>query len=167
MTLFLISDTHFSHANIIRYANRPFSSPEEMDEELIRRWNSVVRPSDHVYHLGDVAMRRSHLQIIKRLNGHKRLVWGNHDIYDWKSYREVGFEKCVGIRVIDNCILTHIPIHPESLARFTMNIHGHTHTNGSPRGRYLSVCCEMIHYTPISLEEAKKVFAGKPPCEVV
>ncbi len=156
MNLFLISDPHFSHENIIRYCNRPFASAAEMDEVIVERWNSVVRPQDHVYCLGDVAMKRAQLSIVKRLNGHKRLLFGNHDIYDYKEYVAVGFKKLAAYRVLDNCILSHIPISGDSLGRFTGNIHGHVHDNPSPVGPYLNVCVEKINYTPIPFEQAKK-----------
>lgn len=152
---FAISDTHFSHANIIKYCDRPFSCPEEMDEALVERWNAVVRPEDHVYHLGDVAIARRALSIVQRLNGKKRLIMGNHDIFKVQEYLAAGFQKVMGIRVLEGLIMTHIPVHSSSLGRFGANVHGHTHTTGSPEGRYISVCVELTNYAPVSLEEIR------------
>ena len=132
MELWFTSDTHFGHARIIEYAKRPFDSAHEMDEALIKGWNERVKPSDHIYHLGDVAMirpRAIYHHILSRLNGHFRLVRGNHDIYHTKEYMEVGFEEIYAIRVIDRLMFTHIPVHPRSMGRFQANIHGHIHDN--------------------------------------
>lgn len=74
MTVFLISDTHFGHANIIKYAGRPFDSVEEMNEAMVDNWNSVVKQGDKVYHLGDVTMNSKSLDILSRLNGRKVLI---------------------------------------------------------------------------------------------
>lgn len=78
---FFISDTHFGHANIIKYSNRPFSSVQEMDRTLIENWNHVVGPKDHVYHLGDFAFapRDRIAYILSQLNGIKHFIMGNHD----------------------------------------------------------------------------------------
>lgn len=160
MNIWVLSDTHFGHANILKFKRedgsplRSFANPDEMDEYMIERWNSVVKPSDHVYHLGDVAMRREHIRLIGRCNGHKRLVRGNHDIYKTKDYLPY-FEEIYGIRVLDNLIFTHIPIHPDSLGRFTANIHGHIHANKSPEGPYCNVSVEAIDYTPVALEDLR------------
>jgi calcineurin-like phosphoesterase family protein len=167
MTIFLLSDTHFGHYNIITYSQRVspkqgvlWHSAEEMDEELVERWNDAVRPQDHVYHLGDVTMKAPGLGIVKRLNGHLRLVRGNHDIFKTQMYFKAGFKEIHGVRVIDNLLMTHIPVHPGSLGRFKGNIHGHTHESHVMDGlirdkRYLNVCVENINYRPITLEEAK------------
>jgi calcineurin-like phosphoesterase family protein len=157
MTIYLIIDPHFSHENIIEYCRRPFRHAEDMDEFMVERWNSVVRPSDHVYCLGDVALHRKHLSIVRRLNGKKHLVFGNHDIYDWKDYINAGFQKLMAYRVIANVILSHIPLHPNSISqRFIGNIHGHIHNRPEHPGPYYNVSVENINYTPISLEEAIK-----------
>lgn len=107
MTIFFTSDTHFGHANIIRLSERPFADVDEMNHEIIRRWNAVVSDDDRVWHLGDVALGpiQESLEIIRQLNGRIYLVTGNHDRnfrggkrsaglepYQWdKVYHEKGF----------------------------------------------------------------------------
>lgn len=78
---FFTSDTHFGHKNIIKYSHRPYRDYSHMDEMLINNWNERVGDTDVVYHLGDVAMGDSERWdgILKRLNGYKVLVVGNHD----------------------------------------------------------------------------------------
>lgn len=160
--IFFISDTHFGHANILNFLRpdgsklRNFESVEAMDEFMIDRWNSVVRPQDKVYHLGDVAMRKDDIKTIARCNGHKRLVRGNHDDHDLKLYLPY-FEEAYASRVLDKFIFTHIPIHPESISKkLRANVHGHTHANRVQDQRYINVSVECIGYTPISLEDLKK-----------
>src|ERR1017187_9055572 len=99
MTIYLLSDPHFSHENIIRYCNRPFQHAEDMDEFMVAQWNAVVRPTDHVYCLGDVVLKRKNLHIISRLQGKKRLIFGNHDIYEYQDYAKAGFQKMMSYRV--------------------------------------------------------------------
>lgn len=176
---FVISDTHFGHTNSwekFKLPNgdplRPFTSTEEMDETMVERWNAVVRPQDTVYHLGDVVINKKSLHHVKRLNGKKRLVRGNHDIFKDEDYREVGFESLYGVRVfVDQFILSHIPLHPESVTeRFRVNVHGHLHanevmlsaidmdTNATKQyidPRYLCVSVENTDYRPLSFDEVE------------
>lgn len=81
MTIFFTSDTHFGHANIIKYCDRPFKDTDHMDEAIIERWNETVSPEDTVYHLGDIALGTiaDSLPKVARLNGYKIAVLGNHD----------------------------------------------------------------------------------------
>lgn len=81
MTIFFTADHHFGHSNIIKYEKRPFANSFEMDEELIKRWNEVVKSKDQVYHLGDVSLRnsKSTAEILNRLNGKIFLIKGNHE----------------------------------------------------------------------------------------
>lgn len=173
MTLWVVSDTHFSHTNIWQLFKaddgspaRPFHSNEEMNERMVEEWNRRVRPTDHVYHLGDVTMARGHQTrdidiIMGRLNGHKRIVLGNHDqlARDWYPR---WFEKIKASNVLDGLLFTHIPVHPESLGRFKVNVHGHTHLRSvltsphHPDPRYINVCVEQTNYAPVSLEELKQ-----------
>jgi len=156
MTTFFIGDTHFGHKNIITFDAirpfRPFSSIEEHDEELVKRWNGVVRKGDLVWHLGDFAFGSKHIAVARRLNGRKKLVLGNHDSYPSAEYLKY-FEKLYGAAVIDGAILTHLPVHQSQLERFKRNIHGHLHANSMGMSSYINVSAEQINLTPISLEE--------------
>ena len=179
---FVISDTHFGHTNSwekFKLPNgdplRPFTSTEEMDETMVERWNAVVRPQDTVYHLGDVVINKKSLHHVKRLNGKKRLVRGNHDIFKDEDYREVGFESLYGVRVfVDQFILSHIPLHPDCVTeRFRVNVHGHLHANEVMEKfqvtgddiypyederidpRYLCVSVEHTDYRPLSFDEVE------------
>lgn len=169
------SDPHLGHANILTFKRedgtptRVFKDIDHHDEYLIERHNSVVKPQDKWYCLGDVAMNhKKFLSKIERFNGHKRLVLGNHDAASSKEYLKY-FEELYSIRVLDHIAFTHIPIHPESLGRFTANVHGHIHHQESPKGlyfkgnkkafqqRYINVSMEALNdYTPVSLEEIKQ-----------
>jgi calcineurin-like phosphoesterase family protein len=81
MTLFLTSDLHLGHENIIRYCDRPYESVSQMNDDLVNRWNEIVEPEDDVIVVGDLAMGRldESLGNVSRLAGNKMLVPGNHD----------------------------------------------------------------------------------------
>ena len=90
----LVSDTHFGHAGVCRFTHhdtgikiRPWTDPDEMDEDMVRMWNEIVAPNDRVYHLGDVVINRRCLPTLGRLNGKKVLIRGNHDIFRLEEYR--------------------------------------------------------------------------------
>jgi calcineurin-like phosphoesterase family protein len=133
-----------------------------MDEAMVTAWNERVRPNDKVYHLGDVVMSRRSLAIMHRLNGDKVLIRGNHDIFKDTDYRE-HFRELRAYHVMNGLILSHIPLHPDSLGRFGTNVHGHTHSNRVllPNGdidvRYHSVCVEQTpDFAPILFEDVLK-----------
>jgi len=166
--IWLISDTHFNHSNILNFKDknenliRKFSDVHDMNETMIDRWNKLVKPQDKVYHLGDVYFgdEKQASFLLSRLNGHKRLVVGNHDNLKAPILHKY-FEKIVLWRKLsDNgLLLTHVPVHESTLGegRFKgkqiINVHGHTHQNGSPKGPYKSVCVELTDYTPMNIEE--------------
>lgn len=79
--IYLTSDLHLGHENILKYCPRPYANVYEMNEALVRNWNAVVKPTDVVYCLGDVSMRWEPVPLFTpRLNGTKYLVAGNHDL---------------------------------------------------------------------------------------
>lgn len=139
MTRFYISDLHFDHANILTFKDsdgnptRPFKDLEEMQSIICHRWNSTVSNSDIVYVLGDVTMGKSTkcLSFLETLRGRKILIRGNHDIAKLSQYA-MFFDDVRGYDVKPDFICSHIPIHPGSIARFKMNVHGHLHTNFVP-----------------------------------
>jgi calcineurin-like phosphoesterase family protein len=175
-SVFLVSDTHFGHKGVCHFTRndgvtklRPWDTPEEMDEAMVKAWNERVRPTDKVYHLGDVVINRKALGIMRRLNGDKVLIRGNHDIFRDDEYRE-HFRELRAYHVMNGMILSHIPIHEESLGRFGVNIHGHLHANrvmkaGPASGefvnkvidpRYHCVCVEHTDFAPILFEDVQK-----------
>ena len=170
--VFLVSDTHFGHAGVCRFLRadgtklRPWDNPEEMDEAMVEAWNETVRPNDKVYHLGDVVINRKALSIMSRLNGDKVLIRGNHDIFRDDEYRK-HFRELRAYHVMNGMILSHIPIHSDSLGRFGTNIHGHLHSNRVMARdlfsdqleldvRYHCVCVEQTDFRPILFEDVIK-----------
>jgi calcineurin-like phosphoesterase family protein len=131
---FLIADTHWGHENICKFTTydnkpvRPWDTVAEMDEAMVQLWNETVSDGDKVYVLGDAVINRKHLPIFDRLNGKKALIKGNHDIFPLKDYTKY-FYDVRAYQVMNGMILSHIPIHKESIARFGANVHGHLHSN--------------------------------------
>jgi calcineurin-like phosphoesterase family protein len=164
---FLIADLHLGHGGVCKFTApngvdklRPWDDPDKMDEQLIENWNSVVKPHDKVYVLGDVVLNKKHLHKVGRLNGRKHLVKGNHDIFKLEEYSKYFYEVSA-CRALKDMILTHIPVHPNNIGRFGVNVHGHLHAHkvllddGSIDPRYLCVSMEQVMYHPITLEEVR------------
>ena len=179
-SVFLVGDTHFGHTGVCRFTRndgvtklRPWDNADEMDEFMVKAWNERVRPTDKVYHLGDVVINRKALKIMHRLNGDKVLIRGNHDIFRDDEYRQY-FRELRAYHVMNGLILSHIPVHETSLSRFGCNIHGHLHANRvmKARGvdartgeilysdeidpRYHCVCVEATDFAPILFEDVIK-----------
>jgi calcineurin-like phosphoesterase family protein len=117
-----------------------------MDEAMIKAWNERVKPTDKVYHLGDVVINRRALPTLARLNGDKVLIRGNHDIFPDNEYREY-FRELRAYHVMDGMILSHIPLHSDSMGRFGVNIHGHTHANRVRKARGVDARTGEILYS--------------------
>jgi calcineurin-like phosphoesterase family protein len=152
--IFVIADTHFGHSNIIKYEPvlRPFTTISEHDEALVEYWNETVKPADTVWHLGDVLFGAHNSGTLKRLNGIKKLVMGNHDVYHDMVYTNYFCRVC-GTGELKGYILSHVPVHPGQFPRFKGNIHGHMHSKTVEDTRYACVSVEQTNLRPIQLDQ--------------
>lgn len=170
------SDPHFYHGNICKFERspgvklRPWDDANEMTEDMIRWYNEMVDDQDRVYILGDVAFSPANMwNSVGRMKGRKVLVPGNHEPPKMREYFDL-FDDVRGYVVKKGFIMSHIPIHPGSLSRWRLNIHGHTHTNhvepivGGPwvgyeesyDPRYFCACVEQTNFRPILLDDILK-----------
>lgn len=170
MNIFFTSDTHYFHANIIRYSNRPFSSVQEMNEKMIENYNAVVKPNDIVYHLGDFSFGKldETIKIASRLNGKKHLITGNHDHkhreqksfidnFVWvKDYHELRHDNT-------KIVLCHYPFESwNTSGHGSIHLHGHSHSNlGHNNKKRMDVGVDCHDYAPISLEEIIEVMKNR------
>lgn len=159
MNTWALSDTHFAHKNIMLYEQRPFRDVAEMEEVIIKNWNSVVKMNDVAFHLGDFGFYPKDImaKLVGQLNGRITLIRGNHDTKSNKWYREVGFHEVVAYPIIAYkfLILSHEPVYLAKGTHF-WNVHGHIHSNRSPTEKHINVSVEAVNYTPVKLDDIIK-----------
>lgn len=165
------SDPHFYQKNIVTFTNydgsklRPWDDAETMTEEMIEWYNDCVNDEDRVYILGDVAFTAAHMErAVSRMKGRKVLVPGNHEPTKMRKYFDL-FDDVRGYVVKKGFIMSHIPIHEQSLGRWGLNIHGHLHNNqvedpdypehssSKYDSRYYCACVERTNFRPKLLDE--------------
>lgn len=147
MKEYLIADLHLGHKAIIEYCNRPFGTVEEMNHEIVRRWNDTVSPEDFVYYLGDICLDNNDDYWLCQLNGHICFIKGNHD----KRRRGLNF----GMKLYGEkrFILVHSPSTANMWHWKDWVIHGHTHDNAAHidvKNKCISVSAEVLNYKPLS-----------------
>ena len=169
--LFIVSDLHMFHRNIIVFTRedgskiRDFDTLEDMHQHIITKWNSVVGKNDIVWNLGDVAFGGSkNLEILNELNGVKHLILGNHDHYKMSEYQKY-FDRIEGAKTNGAYLFTHYPVHRSNLFNITCNVHGHTHEKNVMEYLendlvefpwYFNASIENINYTPINMDDLKE-----------
>lgn len=163
--IYVTSDQHLFHDNVLKFTNnegspiRPgFTDIDHMNQTILDNWNSVVKPGDIVYHLGDVVMGRPEgfQSFFNKFHGSKRLIVGNHDEIKWLAPMGI-FQKVTMWRMFIEygMLFTHVPVHESSLNRGDkklLNVHGHIHHNNSPMGNYVNLCVEKTNYTPVHID---------------
>ena len=162
---FYTADLHLFHFNIIRLCNRPYKTAEEMNEDLIAKWNAKVKPEDEVYICGDLVFKATDInevkKLLKSLNGKKYLVQGNHDVFlkqiRWQDY----FVKVDNyMEVADNnrfVILSHYPIEEwNGYYRNSYMLYGHVHNSMDDikkHPRKFNVGVDVNDFEPVTLDE--------------
>lgn len=180
--IFWTSDTHFSHNNIIKYCRRPFNNVEEMNEALIKNWNSVVKPNDIVFHLGDFMFGNINRfwEYRSRLNGKIYFIHGNHDYELIEKGNLDGAFEFIGSQmkiIVDGqkIYLNHFPLLTFDgiyKDKPSWQLFGHVHSNKELPGNsadewrlnYLmsnqyDVGVDNNHFTPISFEQVKQIIS--------
>lgn len=166
--IYFISDTHFSHTNIIKYCNRPFNNIDEMNNTIIDNWNKVVNDNDIVYHLGDFALYNNEIKdLVSRLNGKIYLLRGNHDRKTVTFYNNAGLEVIPTQTKLDEykLILSHRPLMDSQIPEDYINIHGHIHNkliqdeldeSIYSKDKHINVSVDVIDFKPISINKLNK-----------
>lgn len=167
MSRYIISDLHLGHANIIKYCNRPFSSVEEMDKTIIDNWNTIVKPEDEVYFLGDFCFGRPGQKVSKeyreKLNGKIHLILGNHDRYIDKSSFDSVQKYIILEELGKKILLTHYPVYREdysyikenfNLPNYDICFYGHVHNGREDEiiPNHFNVCVEKTNYKPMNFD---------------
>lgn len=176
MNQWFISDTHFGHANIIKYSNRPYKDVDEMNSLMVQEWNKLVKPEDEVYHNGDFAFMQyeEFRKLTWRLNGRIYLQLGNHDkmiiqhrqdilkqgkIVSIENYREL---KTAGKMIV----LFHYGQRVWNKSHHgSIHLYGHSHGSLPPHGLSVDAgvdCKEITHeYRPVHLDEVLAYMAKR------
>lgn len=160
---FFTADQHFDHANIIKYCHRPFSSAKEMNEAIIDNHNSVVKPGDTVFHLGDIAFVKSFYELQKlyldKLNGKHVLIRGNHDY--WADGRTPSIiEAKVSKQKIVCC---HYSMHIWNRSHHNAwHLFGHSHGLVTGIGKSFDVGVDAHNFTPVSFDQVSEIMKTLP-----
>lgn len=158
--IFVISDTHFYHKNILKFCDRPFSSIEEMNDTMLNNWNNVVSENDIVYHLGDFGLgNKTKLEnIFDSLNGTKYLIRGNHDIRS--NVHKFNWVDIYDLTTINykekNFVLCHYPMQSwDRMYYGSIHLYGHVHNNVIPieLENMYNVSADVINFTPKLLDD--------------
>lgn len=163
------SDIHFYHKNIIRYSERPYPNVDLMNKCLIGNYLNVVQPDDIVIWGGDISF--GHVdeinQILKELPGYKIHIVGNHDMDRRGKLTSYTFDErhsCLVLDIVDDdmeyqMLITHYPL--DIVPEGCINIHGHIHQH-LLQPYNINVCVEHTNYTPMHIdvirEKARKYF---------
>lgn len=167
------SDTHFGHKGVIEYCKRPFEDVEEMNAELIRRWNVCVKPEDTVYHLGDFSFVGSVAtkEIISNLNGGIILIRGNHDSKPHRFFKVILPSLMISIGKF-SVNLSHYPYAGETTDErdFTDRqlkdegyplLHGHVHCEWKTKKNMINVGVDQWAFAPVSEQEIQELLESQ------
>ena len=160
--VYIWSDLHLGHANIIEYGERPFQNIEEMDNNLINNWKKTIKPNDIIINLGDFAFKQPRIylkELLKDLPGYKILILGNHDRKKSTNFwMDAGFNEVYKYPIIyeGKYILSHEPAEMNENMPY-INIHGHIHNKNPEIKNQINVSVEKINYKPLLFRKIIKL----------
>jgi len=167
--IFFISDTHFDHARIIELCHRPFDNVEQMNAAMVENWNSVVGSGDIVYHGGDFAFSRNRgrvTELLRRLNGTKHLIQGNHDhevVRKAKGWNSVQLRR--NIKVLPaQIVIDHYPIEIWDKRHYgSIHLFGHIHEKTCEKETELrhNISVDFNEFIPVSLEQIVSIMEAR------
>jgi calcineurin-like phosphoesterase family protein len=166
---FFTADTHFGHANIIKYSSRPFKSAEEMDDTIIHNWNALVQPGDTVYHLGDFAVGGGEAEpYYRRLNGNIEFCWGNHDnrlkrIPDIERHGTIEHVRHISVHG-QKIFLSHYAHRVwDGSHKGAWHLYGHSHGTlpDDPNSLSMDVGVDTNNMMPYSFQDIQRIMAHK------
>jgi calcineurin-like phosphoesterase family protein len=166
--IWLTADNHFCHRNILVHCSRAFTSVEEMDETMVRRWNEVVGQDDEVWHLGDFSLGRSEVvaKFLARLNGRVHLIWGNHDSEQVRRMPQWASSQPYAEIKVDNTylVLFHYAMRTwNRIGRGAIHLYGHSHNKLPGDSQSLDVGVDAWDFRPVSLAQIKRRLAKSVP----
>ena len=161
--LWVASDHHFGHKNIIKYAKRPFTDGKEMDLAMIAQHNDRVAPDDVVLFGGDIGFANTAVvnKHLAKMNGYKIFVMGNHDfdrdgsIKTYDVDEQHLFWEVPGLQEEFSLIFTHYPL--DGLPDDIINLHGHIHDQMSDNPHHINMCVEHWKYAPVPFERILEI----------
>jgi len=160
---FFTSDEHLGHNRVREYSNRPFSSIEEMDDEIIKRNNEIVKDDDIVVHGGDFSLIRNrgivHKKYVSRLKGKHIFIVGSHDYWLDRSHHEI-WEK----RIEDSYVVVcHYAMRVWPRSHYgSWQLYGHSHGRLEPIGKQLDIGVDNNNFYPFSFEEIEEIMIERP-----
>ena len=162
---YAIADLHLDHPNVAKL--RGYGSVFEHDKMVIDAINATVNPTDHLYLLGDIVIGNAGWEIIKGIVCRNIiLVPGNHCGERSRIQHDI-FKRVIGSYARElprskiGAVFTHLPVHPDCLDRWTVNVHGHLHEQSITDGRYLCVSAEQLNYRPICMVTITEIFLSR------
>lgn len=175
--VYFSADDHYGHSNILRYCSRPFATIEEHDEALITNWNRVVKPQDTAYIIGDLAFYKDQnktAEVVRRLNGKKHLVLGNHDKFlkpfvlemfaSVNHYLEIKVQDSEAYKGSQLIVLLHYAMKVWNRSHSgSWHLYGHSHSSlaDDPNSLSFDVGVDAHNYTPISYDQVKAIMKNK------
>jgi len=157
-----IADEHFGHFNIITYTHRPFTTVEEMDEEIIKRFNSVVRAEDTTIHAGDFTLANKEIayKYEQQLNGSHIFLRGSHD----RWMKGTNHHEILDITIEKQpIVICHYAMRVWHRSHYnSWNIHGHSHGKLPPIGKQIDVGVDTNSFYPYSFEMIKDIMKDRP-----